>query len=64
MSTGSRAKPYTKIVEKLPEVRRDTAEFIKKAVAENRRAYVLANNPSEENAPVTVGAIHDLVLQS
>ena len=54
-----RAEPYTKIVGELPEMRRETVELVGKAVAENRRAYVLVNNPSEGNAPLTVQAIMD-----
>ena len=58
-----RAEPYTKIVEELPEMRRDTVELVRKAVAENRRAYVLVNNRSKGNAPLTVqplsGMLHN-----
>ena len=54
-----RAEPYTKIIGELPEMRRDTVELVRKAVAENRRAYVLVNNRSEGNAPLTVQAIKD-----
>jgi len=50
----TRAEPYTKIVEELPEMRRETMVLVKKAVSENRRAYVLVNNRSEGNAPLTV----------
>ena len=46
-----RAEPYTKIVGELQEMRRDTVELVRKAVAENRRAYLLVNNRSEGNAP-------------
>ncbi|UVT18302.1 MAG: DUF72 domain-containing protein (plasmid) [Nitrospira sp.] len=49
-----RAEPYTKIVEELPEMRRDTVELVKKAVGEKRKAYVLVNNRSEGNAPLTI----------
>jgi len=49
-----RAEPYTKIVGELPEMRRDTVELVRKGIAENRRAYVLVNNRSEGNAPLTV----------
>lgn len=49
-----RAEPYTKIVQEIPAMRRDTVELVKKAVSENRRAYVLVNNRSEGNAPLTV----------
>ncbi len=52
-----RAEPYNKIVEELPEMKRETVELVKKAVAKNRRAYVLVNNRSEGNAPITIQAI-------
>jgi hypothetical protein len=52
-----RAEPYNRIVEVLPEMRRDTVVLVKQAVAENRRAYVLVNNRSEGNAPLTIEAL-------
>ncbi len=52
-----RAEPYDKIVGELPEMRRDTVELVKTAVAEQRRAYVLVNNRAEGNAPLTVQAL-------
>jgi uncharacterized protein YecE (DUF72 family) len=55
----TRAEPYDKIVGELPEMRRDTVELVKKAVVENRRAYVLVNNRAEGNAPITVEALVD-----
>src|SRR5215469_7463727 len=54
-----RAEPYTKIVGELPEMRRDTVSLVKKAVVENRQAYVLVNNRAEGNAPLTVEALVD-----
>jgi uncharacterized protein YecE (DUF72 family) len=54
-----RAEPYNKIVGELPDMRRDTVELVKKAVVENRRTYVLVNNRSEGNAPLTVEALVD-----
>ena len=54
-----RAEPYTKIVEELPDMRRETVELVRKAIAENRRAYVLVNNRSEGNAPLTIQALSD-----
>jgi uncharacterized protein YecE (DUF72 family) len=54
-----RAEPYTKIVGELPEMRRDTIALVRKAVAENRRAYVLVNNRSEGNAPLTIQALSE-----
>lgn len=59
-----RAEPYTKIVGELPEMRRDTVELVKKAVKEGRRAYVLVNNRSEGNAPLTVQALVDVLKES
>ena len=56
-----RAAPYTKIVEELSDMRRDTVELANKAVGENRRAYVLVNNRSEGNAPLAVQALVDRV---
>jgi hypothetical protein len=50
----TRAEPYTKIVEELPEMRRETVELVTKAVAENRRAYVVVNNRSDGNVPLTI----------
>ena len=54
-----RAEPYTKIVEELPEMRRNTVELVKKGVGENRRAYVLVNNRREGNTPLTIQALRD-----
>ena len=58
-----RAEPYTKIVEELPVMRRETVALVRKGVAENRRAYVLVNNRSEGNAPLTVQAQTDHLLE-
>jgi uncharacterized protein YecE (DUF72 family) len=58
-----RAEPYDKIVGELPEMRRDTVDLVKKAVAENRQAYVIVNNRSEGNAPLTVQALTELLKQ-
>ena len=56
-----RAEPYTKIVEELTVMRGNTVDLIRKAVAEGRRAYVLVNNRSEGNAPLTVQALTELL---
>ncbi|MBS0182072.1 MAG: DUF72 domain-containing protein [Nitrospira sp.] len=58
-----RAEPYTRIVEELPEMRRDTVELVKKAVGEKRKAYVLVNNRSEGNAPLTIKALRNALLE-
>ncbi|MBS0183901.1 MAG: DUF72 domain-containing protein [Nitrospira sp.] len=52
-----RAAPYNKIVEALPQMRKETVTLIKQAVGDNRRIYVLVNNRSEGNAPLTVQAL-------
>ena len=49
-----RAEPYTKIVEELPQMRRETVQLVRQAVGSGRRAYVLVNNRAEGNAPLTV----------
>ena len=59
-----RADPYTKIVEELPVMRQDTVDLVRQAVAEIRRAYVLVNNRSEGNAPLTIQALTDHLLGS
>jgi len=52
-----RAEPYNRIVGELPAMRRETVHLAKQAAAENRQAYVLVNNRSEGNAPLTVQAL-------
>ena len=54
-----RAEPYNKIVEELPEMRRETVGLVKQAIREGRHAYVLVNNRAEGNAPLTVQALAD-----
>ena len=52
-----RAEPYNKIVGELYEMRRDTVDLVKKAMEDKRRAYVIVNNRSEGNAPLTIQAL-------
>ena len=52
-----RAEPYTKIVGELPEMRRETVNLVNQAIGEKRQAYVLVNNRTEGNAPLTVQAL-------
>ena len=54
-----RAAPYDKIVGELPEMRRETVELVKQAVSRRIRAYVLVNNRTEGNAPLTIQALVD-----
>jgi uncharacterized protein YecE (DUF72 family) len=51
---NKRAKPYTKMVEELPQMRRGSVELIRQAVGAGLRPYVLVNNRAEGNAPLTV----------
>lgn len=54
-----RAELYTKIVEELPEMRRDTMDLVKRAIAEDRRAYVLVNYRSEGNVLLRIQALRN-----
>jgi hypothetical protein len=56
-----RAEPYTKIVEELPQMRREAVQLVRQAVSEGRHAYVLVNNRAEGNAPLTVQAFSDML---
>lgn len=48
-----RVEPYTKTVEELLQMRRETVQLVREAVGAGRRAYVLVNNRAE-GAPLTV----------
>jgi hypothetical protein len=56
-----RAESYTKIVEELPHMRRETVHLVRQAVSEGRHTYVLDNNRSEGNAPLTVQALTEML---
>jgi uncharacterized protein YecE (DUF72 family) len=58
-----RAEPYTKIVEELPHMRRETVHLVRQAVSEGRHVYVLVNNRVEGNAPLTVQALAEMLLK-
>lgn len=49
-----RAEPCTKIVEELHQMRGEAVQLVRQAVGAGRRAYVLTNNRTEGNAPLTV----------
>lgn len=55
------AEPYTKIVEELPQMRRKVVQLARQAISEGRYAYVLVNNRSEGNAPLTVQALSGML---
>jgi hypothetical protein len=46
----------------LPQVRQETVQLVRQAVGAGLRPYVLVNNRSEGNAPLTVQALADLLL--
>ena len=56
-----RAELYTKIVKALPQMRREAVQLVRQAVSDGRYAYVLVNNRSEGNAPVTVQALPEML---
>jgi uncharacterized protein YecE (DUF72 family) len=56
-----RAAPYTKIVEELPEMRRDSVTLIQQSFSQAKPAYVLVNNRSEGNAPKTIQGLVELL---
>jgi len=58
-ATKKRAERSTKIVEELPEMRRDAVELVKQAVAKSRQSYGLVTNRCEGNAPLTIQALAD-----
>lgn len=57
----TRAEPYTKTVELVPEMQRTTVDLVKNAVGEERKAYVLVNNRSEGNTPLSIQSLRDLL---
>ncbi len=54
-----RAAPYDKIVGELSEMRAETVGLVKQAVSRRIRTYVLVNNRTEGNAPLTIQALVD-----
>lgn len=59
-----RAEPYTKTVGELPEMRKDTVDLVRKAMEDKRRSYVIVNNRSEGNAPLTIQALMTVLRAS
>ncbi len=56
-----RYAPYTRIVAPQPQMRRDAASLIDAATSQGVTPYVLVNNRSEGNAPLTIEAIAGMV---
>jgi len=57
----NRAEPYTKIVEELPQMRREAVQLVRQAVGAGRRAYVLVNNRSEDYVPLTAQGLVEML---
>jgi len=51
--------PYDRLVQPLPRMRADTLALLRQAVSEQTPVYVLVNNRSEGNAPLTIQALAD-----
>jgi hypothetical protein len=56
-----RAEPYTKVVEELPQMRRETVHLARLAASQGRHAYVLVNNRADWNAPLTVQGLSEML---
>lgn len=56
-SAVERYAPYNRIVAAQPQMRRDAASLIHAAASQRAIPYVLVNNRSEGNAPLTIQAI-------
>jgi hypothetical protein len=54
-----RAAPYDKIVGELPEMRTETVHIAREAMRQRIPVYVLVNNRTEGNAPLTIQALID-----
>ena len=55
------AEPSTKIMEELPQMRREAVQLVRQAVGAGRRAYVLVNNRAEGNAPLTMQGLVGMI---
>ena len=49
---GSGLSPH-KIIDELPTIRRDIVNLVNQSIEEKRQAYVLVDNRSQGNAPMT-----------
>ncbi len=57
-----RYAPYDRLVQPLPRMRTDVLTLIRQAVSERKPVYVLVNNRSEGNAPLTIQTLADALL--
>ena len=56
-----RYAPYNRIVTAQPQMRREATSLIHSASSQGVRPYVLVNNRSEGNAPLTIQAIVEML---
>ena len=61
-AVATTAEPYTKIIEELPQMRREAVQLARQAVNVGRYAYVLVNNRAEGNAPLTIQSLSEMLL--
>jgi hypothetical protein len=54
--------PYDRLVQPLPRMRADTVALLRQAISEQTSVYVLVNNRSEGNAPLTIQALADALV--
>jgi hypothetical protein len=59
-----RTEPSTRLVEELPQLRREAVHLVRQGISAGRRAYVLVNNRAESNAPLTVQALSEMLRTS
>ena len=55
------AEPDTKIVDELPQMRREAVQLVRQTVSEGRRTYVLVYNRGEGNAPLEVQGLVEML---
>lgn len=53
--------PYSTIKKENPKMRRDVVRLVKRAIEKNKEAYIIINNRSEGNAPMTIEAICKMI---
>ncbi|RMG41445.1 MAG: DUF72 domain-containing protein [Candidatus Dadabacteria bacterium] len=58
-----RFKPYSEIKAPNPAMRLDAASIVRRAITRNCEAFILVNNRSEGNAPMTINGIIELLFE-
>lgn len=60
-SAVKRFEPYDNLRAPIPEMRQDVVRLAKRAIERGNDAYIIVNNRSEGNAPMTIDAIGRLI---